>query len=522
MKNALSKQSIIKKTIQVGGSTLGSRFLGIIREVLMVRYLGAGAGADAFITAWKIPNSLRKIFAEGALSAAFIPTLVKLVKDGKKEDANGLMSMAFLVFEGIVLALCALIIVKAPLVVWFMAPGFSSEQIASTVPYLRILMPFIFFISSSALLAGALQAVNHFFVPAFSPILLNIVFISSLIICLSNQFPVEYLCFFILCGGLLQFLWHVVTFLKLHFSFGAITESVKSIFGGVFLKFCNCLVSMSVMEVSLIIDTQFASLLPAGSVAMLYYANRFMGIPLGVFVTAFSTILLPHFSRVVTYAPKRLSFYLLEAAKLIFWVTVPVTFLMIFFAEDIFATIFLSDKFPIEKVQQASIVLIAFISGLFFFSLNRILLNLYYALHNTRVPAVVSVIATLVNVGLNFLFIHTLKAPGLALATVVSAMIQTGLYALYLYKYMHFTFYCAEFAKFIGRYSMQLLITGSLFLITYYTLHKAILIMLPSSVAYFFLHKIGFWLWVGPLCLVAFAALYSFRKFFRVRVYFLD
>ncbi len=522
MKTALSKQSIIKKTIQVGGSTLGSRVLGIIREVLMVRFLGAGVVADAFITAWKIPNSLRKIFAEGALSAAFIPTLVKLVKDGKKEDANGLMTLAFLVFEGIVLALCALVIIKAPTVVWIMAPGFSPEQIVRTVPYLRILMPFIFFISSSALLAGALQSVNHFFVPAFSPILLNIVFISSLIICLSNKFPVEYLCFFILCGGLLQFLWHVATFLKLDFSFGAITERVKQIFGGVFLKFGNCLMSMSVMELSLIIDTQFASLLPAGSVAMLYYANRFMGIPLGVFVTAFSTILLPHFSRVVTYAPKRLSFYLLEAAKLIFWVTVPMTFLMVFFSEDIFATIFLSDKFPMEKVQQASVVLIAFISGLFFFSLNRILLNLYYALHNTRVPAVVSIVATLANVGLNAMLIGSLKAPGLALATVFSAMIQTGLYALYLYKRLHFTFYCAEFARFVGRYLLQLVITGAVFLFLFYSIYHAIAMVMPEVVAHFLLHKIGLWLWVGPLSGLAFLALYYFRRMFRVRVYFLD
>lgn len=508
--------------MQVGGSTLGSRVLGIIREILMVRFLGAGAVADAFITAWKIPNSLRKIFAEGALSAAFIPTLVKLVKDGNREDANGLMSLAFIVFEGIVLALVALVILHAPTVVWFMAPGFSPEQIARTVPYLRILMPFIFFISSSALLAGALQSVNHFFVPAFSPILLNIVFISSLIICLSNKFPVEYLCFFILCGGLLQFLWHLSTFMQLHFAFGAITQRVKEIFNGVFLKFGNCLLSMSVMELSLIIDTQFASLLPAGSVAMLYYANRFMGIPLGVFVTAFSTILLPHFSRVVTYAPKRLSFYLLEAAKLIFWVTVPMTFLMVFFSEDIFATIFLSDKFPIQKVQQASIVLIAFISGLFFFSLNRILLNLYYALHNTYVPAIVSVVATLANVALNAMLIGTLQAPGLALATVISAMIQTGLFTLYLYKRMHFTFYFAEFARFIICYSIQLIITGVAFLWCYHAISEIIVMFLPDGLAHFFLHKAGLWLWVGPLCGLAFLTLYCFRALFRVKVYFLD
>ncbi len=522
MKTTLSKQSIIHKTIQVGGSTLGSRVLGIIREILMVRYLGAGAVADAFITAWKIPNSLRKIFAEGALSAAFIPTLVKLVKEGKRDDANGLISLGFLVFEGIVLILCIIVILTAPTVVWFMAPGFSQEEIAQAVPYLRILMPFIFFISSSSLLAGALQSVNHFFVPAFSPILLNVVFIASLTLCLINKLPVEYLCFFILCGGCLQFLWHIATFFRLQFSFGVISSRVKQIFSSVFVKFGNCLLSMSVMELSLIIDTQFASWLPSGSVAILYYANRFMGIPLGVFVVAFSTILLPHFSRVATYAPKRLSFYLLEVTKFIFWMTIPITFLMIFFSRDIFATIFLSDKFPMEKVYQASLVLIVFMSGLFFFSLNRILLNLYYALHNTRIPAFVSIIATLTNVTLNWFFIDLLQAPGLALATVIAALVQTVLYVSYLYVYTEFTFYFKEFALFVLCYMVQLIITGTLFVWCYYVVRGLIEQFLPEYVTCLLLYKLLFWFWVGPLCLFSFASLYYFRAFFRVRVYFLD
>lgn len=522
MKSALTRQSIMSKTMQVGISTLGSRFLGIIREVLTVQYLGVSSAADAFITAWKIPNSLRKIFAEGALSAAFIPRLVKLVKEGNRDDANGLMSLGFIVFEGIVLLLCALVMIHAELVIWLMAPGFSDDLILNTVPYLRILMPFIFFISSSALLAGALQSVNHFFVPAFAPILLNIVFIVALLICIAYQLPIETLCFFILFGGLLQFLWHLVVFFKLQFSFGSITKSVRRTFLDVFIKFGNCLLSMSVMELSLVIDTQFASWLPSGSVALIYYANRFMGIPLGVFVTAFSTILLPHFSHVVTYAPKRLSFYLLEATKLIFWVTVPVTFFMIFFSQEIFITVFLSDKFPMDKVIQASNVLIAFMIGLPFFSMNRILLNLYYALHNTLVPAIIAIIATAVNITLNWLLIDLLQAPGLALATVVSAFVQTVLYLWYLYRYQNFRFYFKNFSLFAFNYAIQLLIVGSLFLCSYYTIYTVIACYLPCSVAGWLLNSIIFWLWVGPLSFVAFMALYHFRMRFNVKLYFLD
>ncbi len=522
MKSSLTRQSIISKTMQVGISTLGSRVLGIIREILTVKYLGAGSAADAFITAWKIPNSLRKIFAEGALSAAFIPMLVKLVKEGKKDEANGLMSLGFIVFEGIVLLLCALVMIYAGQVIWLMAPGFSEDQIVKTVPYLRILMPFIFFISSGALLAGALQSVNHFFVPAFAPILLNIVFIAALLICIAYGLPIEVLCFFILFGGLLQFLWHLIVFFGLDFSFGSITKKVRKIFLNVFLKFSNCFLSMSVMELSLLIDTQFASWLPSGSIALVHYANRFMGIPLGVFVTAFSTILLPHFSHIVTYAPKRLSFYLLEATKLIFWVTMPITFLMIFFSQEIFITIFLSDKFPMDKVMQASNILIAFMIGLPFFSMNRILLNLYYALHNTVVPLMVSIIATVANIILNWLLIDYLQAPGLALATVISACVQTLLYVVYLYKYQNFTFYFKNFLQFSFNYMIQLVVVGVPFLCSYYTIYYLIDCYLACWLAQWLLNSVLLWLWVGPLILIAFMALYYLRAIFSIKLYFLD
>jgi len=144
MAHTLHKKSIVKKTIQIGGSTLMSRFLGIIRELLTIKYLGVGAASDAFITAYKIPNSLRKIFAEGALSAAFIPSFVTSLRKDKHE-AFSLMSLAFILFEGILLIVCALTMFFAPSVVKFAAPGFSAQQAASTVPLLRILMPFIFF-----------------------------------------------------------------------------------------------------------------------------------------------------------------------------------------------------------------------------------------------------------------------------------------------------------------------------------------------------------------------------------------
>jgi putative peptidoglycan lipid II flippase len=520
--HVMHKKSLMHKLLQVAGSTMGSRVLGIQRERLMMAYLQWGSLAESFITAWAVPNSLRKIFAEGALSAAFIPTLVKLVKEKRIAEANGLMSLGFLFFEGIVLVLCMFAMIFAPQVVWFMAPGFSEQVIADTVPLLRILMPFIFFISSSALLSGPLQAVNHFFVPAFSPILLNIIFIGALIGSMHYGWPVTYLCYFLILGGLLQLLWHVLVFFKLRFHFGTITVPIWHEFVPILAKFANCLVSMSIMEISLIVDKQFASLLGPGSIAVIYLANRFMGIPLGVFVTAFSTILLPHFARMVTYAPKRLSFYLYEATKFVFWITLPVVLLACFFSTKIFQTLFASDSFTPEKLLQTSQTLTVFMAGLFFFSMNRILLNLFYALHDTRTPALICVVATITNIGMNYIFMGPWRVQGLALATVLSGAVQMILSIWYLRSKRDFMFYPAHLVQFLQKNIMQIIVIAPIFVGCYYTAEYLIALYIPAQAASQLLNSWYFWLWTGPLCAAAGLALYMTRSMFGIRIYFLD
>ncbi len=522
MADILHKSSILKKTIEVGSSTLMSRVLGIIREGLMLTYLGAGIGSDIFFTAFKIPNSLRKIFAEGALSAAFVPTLVQVVRGQGRQQANNLMSLAFIIFEGLVLALCALVMFKTEATLNLIAPGWSPDKIALAVPLLRILMPFIFFLSSSALLAGALQSVGHFFVPAFSPVLLNIIFITGLLVCWSYNLPVTQLCFFILFGGFVQCVGHIVAYYKLHFSFGWPNMQALQHFGSVFSKFLLGSISLSIVEINLFISTSFASYLPEGSISLIYYANRFMGIPLGVFAVAFSTILLPHFSRICSYAPKRLSFYLLETTKFVFWVTVPATFMLSFFADKLFSTLFLSAKFNVQQATEAGYILITFALGLFFFSINKILLNMYYALHATWIPAVISAVATMLNVGLNMAFISSLHATRLAMAITISGIVQTLLFVAMLKIKFNFKFYGTHFFIFVRRYVTQLALVFTGFLALYWSIEMLISTWAPLALKNFLLYKIGFWLWVGPLCGLAFLTLFYTRRLFKVTLYFLD
>lgn len=517
-----SHKKILTKTIQVGASTLLSRLFGIAREVLMIRYLGASGLSDAFLTAYKIPNSLRKIFAEGALSAAFIPTVTSTIKQKNKHSIAGLMTLGFLFFEGTVLVLCALIMSNAATILQLIAPGFSPEQIAQAIPMVHILMPLIFFISSSALLAGALQAVNHFFIPAIAPIILNIVFIIGIIVCLLCDLPVTNLCWFILFGGAIHCAAHVITYLKLQFTVATPNKQDLVLFGRIIGTFFLCLPSISLMEIALFIDTSFASLLAPGSISLLFYANRFVGIPLGVFAVAFSTILLPHFSRVHTYSPTRLHYYLLESAKLILWVTTPVALLMGFFSHDIFATIFLSKKFSLMQVHEAGNILIAFLFGLFSFSLNKIILNIFYSMHAAWIPALIALIATCINILLNILFIERFQTIGLALATTLSSIIQTILFVVILHKKYHFRLYSKQFFSFAMRYTAQLILCSILFVSSYFTITHLIPLLLPSSLATFFLIKIGLWLWVGPLAGLFFIMMWYSKTYFGIKLHFLD
>lgn len=523
----VAKKNLLNKTFQVASSTLMSRLLGLAREFLMSRYLGVSEIADAFITAFKIPNSLRKIFAEGALSAACIPTFVLVIKKESQQEASALMSLSFLFFEGILIALCLAIFWQAEWVIHLIAPGWQvaselTAQGAYAVEFLRVLIAFIIFISSTALLTGALQSVNHFFIPSFGPVLLNIVYIGGLLVCLKMGLSVMWLCYSILFGGFLQFMLHIGMYFRLQFSFRLPTSKTWHYFKAILIKFLPCLLSMSILELNLFMSTSLATYLPKGSISLLYYANRFMGIPLGVLVVSFSTILLPYFSRVSTYAPRRLGIYLFEASKVVFWLTIPCTIIMVILSEKIFQTIFLSDKFSLLDVQQAGQLLAIFLSGLFFFSLYKILLNIYYALHDTLTPCYISIAILAINYGLCKALTPLMGVNGLALAFVLTNIIHVSLFTLFLYMNFKLPLYFKPFVGFACYASLQIVMVVALFSVLYRSGQLLIYHATAGWYTHFLLNKLGFWLWVGPLCALAVLILIKTRKVCNVHLYFLD
>lgn len=539
MSTTLNKKSIFKKTAQVSGSTLLSRFLGIAREMIAARYMNELV-RDAFFTAFKIPNSLRKIFAEGALSAAMIPTVIKMRKDGERREINRLMTLSFLIFEGALFALCIFMFVKAELIFRFVMPGWyvdagnlalcgkswcalgvPQEQALLAVTYFRFFISFILFISSSSLLAAALQSVNHFLIPALGAAIINVFFVGGLFIGWMTGMDPKWVCLMAVFGALVQFSLHVAAYFYYGFSFERFTDSTWGYFRKVIKKFLPCFCSMSVNEVCYFLDTSFASYLPVGSIYVIHLTNRFMGIPLAVFVGAFSTILLPHFSRISTYAPKRLSFYLLESTKFVFWVTIPATIIMSFLSEKIFITLFLSKNFTINQVESATWVFVAYIAGLFAFSLNKILLNIFYSLHNTTLPALISVAGMGTNLVLNFVLMPYFSTMGLALATTTAGFVQTLLYVIFLRIKFDFKFFYRNFMRFVSNYLLQLLVVlGALRLVYAACIYG--FMTYAGTWQHFFLETMAFWAWVAPLCALGVWVLMRTKKIFGVDLYFLN
>ncbi len=516
-----STKKIRLATLHVSLWTLCSRMLGAVRTVLQIRYLGANAASDAFITAYKMPNLLRKIFAEGAISGIFVPTIIKTIKEDGVGHVNNLVTFTLVVVEAVVVLLCALVMIFPFPAIRLFAPGFSELQIADTVSCVRIVMPFIFFISSSAIFASALQAVGKFFMAAFAPVLLNIVFIASLVLCLAYKLPVEALCGGILVGGALQLALHIVLYIRAGFGFNRIRMEDMHRFGHVLIKFLPCLIGMGAMELGIAVDQIFTSYLPQGSTSLHEYAMRFMGIPLGVFASALSTVLLPYLSHVATQERDRLSFYLLETTKLVLWAMVPMMCIMGLLAHPMLASIFLSEKFTMYHVAITARVLQAFVLGLFFFAINKILLNIFYALHQFWVPAGIIIVSTVSNALFNWMLVCRFGVPGVALATTASAFLQTGLFYWTLVHMMHLTFDVRAVFNFLATYIIQV----SLYMVPFLLLYQLGLWIIEAICgrwAIFFCQGFGYWVWVSPLCGLLFLALWYTRHFFNIKLHFLD
>ena len=437
------KESLFKSTATVSGMTLLSRIVGFMRDMVIAQFFGASVGADAFFVAFKIPNFMRRLFAEGAFSQAFVPILLTYREKRSHGEVKVFLNHIAGSLGVILLGVTLLGVLFAPLFITIFAPGFSHEgaRFALAGDMLRITFPYLLLISLTALSGAILNSYDEFAVPAFTPVLLNITMISSVLL-LSSHFaqPIIALAWGVFIAGVLQLLFPLPFLKRKNLlpkpSIGFHDKGVRS----VLRLMLPALFGVSVAQVNLLLDTIFASFLQIGSVSWLYYSDRLMSLPLGIFGVAVATVVLPHLSRqYADKAPKHYSAALDWGLRLLLIIGLPSTIGLIFLAGPLLCTLFQYGDFSAHSVVMARESLIAFGFGVQAFMLIKVLAAGFYAQKNIRTPVKVGVIAMVANMVFNGLFIWPLAHAGIALATSLAGIINASLLFILLRRGKLFT-----------------------------------------------------------------------------------
>lgn len=430
-----SGRSLLQSTSVVSGMTLVSRVLGLVRDIVLARYFGAGAVMDAFIVANRIPNMLRRFFAEGAFSQGFVPVMARYRERHDHEEARELVD-AVAGTLGLILFVITLIgVVGAPLLVLLVAPGFFGEtgRFDLATAMTRFTFPYLFFISLTAFAGGILNTYGKFAAPAFTPVILNVSLIATAM-WLSPYLaePGMAMAYGVFIAGIVQLAFQIPFLAKIH----AIPRPrwlprhagvrrigklmVPAIFGS------------SVAQVNVLLGGVIASMLGVGKISLLYYSDRLMEFPLGLFGIALATVTLPYLSRQHANASTSGFARTIDwSIKLMMLVAVPAAIGLVLLSEPLVATIFYGGEFSASDVELTALSLEAFALGLIGFSLVKILAPAYFARENTKTPVKIGVVALVVNFVLSVLFAWLLTRAGnpgshagLALATSIAAMVN--------------------------------------------------------------------------------------------------
>ncbi len=415
----------------VGSATLLSRIFGFVRDVVIAGYFGAGLSSDAFFVAFRIPNLMRRLFAEGSLSVSFIPVFTEYLSNQGKEDAFELARSAIRLLSILLVATTIAGIFLSPVIIRVIAPGFagSPEKLSVTIFLTRIMFPYIFFIGMVALSMGILNVLGHFAAPALAPVLLNISIIgSAFLISPHMSDPVVGLAIGVLIGGCLQLVLQIPFLVKKGFFFWEKAKVWHSGLKKIGLLMLPTIFGSAVYQVNILVGTLLASLLAEGSVSYLYYADRLVQFPLGIFAIATATAVLPSLSR---QAAKRdlpaVRDTFSYAMRLVFFITIPSMVGLIVLREPIVALLFKRGAFDAETTRLTAYALLYYAVGLWAFSAVRIVVSTFYSLQDTRTPVRAAIISVGVNILLGIILMGPLKHGGLALSTSLASMVNLAL-----------------------------------------------------------------------------------------------
>jgi len=430
--------NLLKALATISSLTLVSRILAFIRDVLIARIFGAGAATDAFFVAFKLPNLLRRLFAEGAFSQAFVPIFGEY-KNRRGHDETKLLVDHVTTLLALILFVVTLIgIIAAPILVFISAPGFvkDAEKFDLTVQLLRITSPYIFFISLVAVAAAILNTYNKYWVPAFAPILLNLCFIGGAL-WFAPYFdpPILVLAWAVFVAGIVQLLFQL-PFLKKIGMLPSLRFNLKDEgMWRVVRQMGPAAFGVSIAQISLILNTIFASFLVAGSVSWLYYADRLMEFPTGMLGVALGTILLPSLSKL--HANNNTAEYsrLLDwGLRLTFLLALPAALALGMIAVPLLATFFQHGEFTVHDVLMSRNALVGYSVGLIGLILVKILAPGFYAKQDIRTPVKIGIATLIATQLMNLAFIGWIQHAGLALSIGLGACFNSAILFYFLRK----------------------------------------------------------------------------------------
>ncbi|TAN44550.1 MAG: murein biosynthesis integral membrane protein MurJ [Nitrospirae bacterium] len=424
-----SKGKIAKAAGVMSAATFISRVLGYIKDMILAGFFGASSSADVFFVAFRIPNLLRELFAEGSMSSAFVPVLTEYRNKQGEEEANRLVNVTFIfivVFVGII---CLLGILFAPQIVTLIAPGFLKDpaKFENSVLLTRIMFPFLLCTSLAALVMGALNTKKIFFIPALAPALLNIVTIVC-VVALSSKFanPIISVAVGVTAGGLVQVLFQIPSFVKSGYRIRWIA-SFREIFNHPGLKKIGTLIipstaGMAVSQINIFVSTILASYLVTGSITYLYYSMRLIQFPIGIFGVAMSMAVLPALSEhAVNGDFVKLKDDFSFALRLLFFITVPAMAGLIALKLPIVNTLFQRGLFGHEATVGTSEALMFYALGIWAIVGVRVVTAAFYSMQDTKTPVKIAAAGMAINIGFSLVLMGPMKHSGLALANSIAA-----------------------------------------------------------------------------------------------------
>jgi putative peptidoglycan lipid II flippase len=431
------KKNIARAAGVLGFATVLSRIMGMVRDMVVSRLFGAGFATDAFFAAYQIPNMLRRFFAEGALTAAFVPTFADCYTKKGEVEAKELANTCFTLLTIVMALITATGIIFSPHIVHLMFPGFAAEpsKLELTVLLNRLMFPYIFFVSLVALCMGILNTLRHFFTPAISTVFLNItIIVSALLFHNLLAVPILSLAIGVLIGGLLQLLLQLPVLWRRGFRFRARFDFNNPAVKRIALLMGPSIFGVGVYYLNITVGNILASLLPQGSVSYLYYAQRLFEFPQGIFTVSVAQAVLPSMSRQAAEGDiEALKESLQFGLRLMIFITIPAMAGLMVTATPIFSLLFMGGAFEYAKAVACGDALVYYSLGLTSVAMVRVIAPAFYALQDTRTPVITAFIAFLLNLVFSLVLMRIMLHSGLALASSLSALANMAL-LLYLFR----------------------------------------------------------------------------------------